>query len=131
MVWRIRMGAALTLVTGLVVGPAGCSDVMDLDPSDRIVYEGKYVDAVVLCAQNTLSFADVTDARVIYSEASNIVVRAPRDDAGFGMYWVSGTSTNFPVKGPKFFRDWICELRTTGKKLGAPTVTQFDVYEKK
>ena len=119
------------MVAGLAIGPAGCSDALDLDPSDRIVYEGKYVDAVLLCAQNTLSFADVTDTRVIYSEADDIVVRAPRDDAEFGMYWVSGTSTMLPTKGPRLLRDWICELRTTGKKLGAPTVTQFDVYEKK
>ena len=131
MVRRIRIGAALTLVSGLVVGPAGCSDVMDLDPPSRILYEGPYEEAVVLCAQNTLSFADVTDDHGYYSEVFDVVVRAPREDAEFGMYWVSGTSTNLPMKGPKLFRDWICELRTTGKKLGAPTVTQFDVYEKK
>ena len=131
MVRRIRIGAALTLVAGVAGGPAGCSDALDLDPPSRIVYEGPYEEAVVLCARNTLSFADVTDSPGINAEANDIVVRVPRDDAEFGMYWVSGTSTEFISGGPDLSRDWICELRTTGKKLGAPTVTQFDVYEKK
>ncbi|KJC64624.1 hypothetical protein [Agreia bicolorata] len=131
MVRRIRIGAALTLVAGVAVGPAGCSDALDLDPSDRIVYEGPYEEAVVLCAQNTLSFADVSDSIGINTVATDIVVRAPRDDAEFGMYWISGTSTRFYADDPDLSRDWICELRTTGKKLGAPTVTQFDVYETK
>jgi hypothetical protein len=128
---RVRLGAAVTLLAGIAVGPAGCSDALDLDPPDRIVYEGQYEDAVVLCARNTLSFADVTDSGEIYTEATDIVVRAPRDDAEFGIYWVSGTSTVSLSRGPNLSRDWICELRTTGKKLGAPTITQFDVYEKK
>ncbi|SKA95973.1 hypothetical protein SAMN06295879_2139 [Agreia bicolorata] len=131
MVRRVRIGAALTLVAGVAVGPAGCSDALDLDPSDRIVYEGPYEEAVVLCAQNTLSFADVSDSIGINTVATDIVVRAPRDDAEFGMYWISGTSTRFYADDPDLSRDWICELRTTGKKLGAPTVTQFDVYETK
>jgi hypothetical protein len=130
MVRRGRVGAVVTLLTAVVVGPAGCADVMDLDPPSRILYEGPYEDAVVLCARNTLSFADVTDDEGYYSEVFDVVVRAPREDAEFGMYWVSGTSTTFPSKAPKLYRDWICELRTTGKKLGAPTLTQFDVYEK-
>jgi hypothetical protein len=130
MVRRGRVGAVVTLLTAVVVGPAGCADVMDLDPPSRILYEGPYEDAVVLCARNTLSFADVTDDEGYYSEVFDVVVRAPREDAEFGMYWVSGTSTTFPSKTPKLYRDWICELRTTGKKLGAPTLTQFDVYEK-
>jgi hypothetical protein len=131
MVRRARLGAVITLLAGVAVGPAGCSDVLDLDPPNRIVYEGQYEDAVVLCARNTLSFADVTDSRGINTEATNIVVRAPRADAESGIYWVSGTSTSFVAGGHPLSRDWICELRTTGEKLGAPTVTQFEVYEKK
>lgn len=127
---RVRAGAVITLLMGVAVGPAGCADTFDLDPADRIVYEGPHEDAVVLCARNTLSFTDVTDARGINAEATDIVVRAPRDGAEFGMYWVSGTSTLFAASSRPVSRDWICELRTTDGKLGAPTVTQFDVYEK-
>jgi hypothetical protein len=119
------------LLAGVAVGPAGCSDVLDLDPPGRIVYEGQYEDAVVLCARNTLSFADAPDSRAINAVATDIVVRAPRDDAEFGMYWVSGTSTSFVAGGHPLSRDWICELRTAGETLGVPTVTQFGVYEKK
>lgn len=129
MVQRFRIGAALTLLAGVAVGPAGCSDRLDIDSPNRIVYEGPYDDAVVLRARNTLSFAGVTDSIGINTEAANIVVRAPRDDAEFGMYWVSGTSTRFYANAPDLSRDWICELRTMGDTLSAPTITQFGVYE--
>jgi len=115
----LRRRLKVASIVGVTIGAAllcGCVKSWELDPENKVVYEGPYSAVVDRCARVTYSFDDVGETVGINVVADDIVVSAPEQQGGLGLVTVTGTST---LRGtPDLARDWTCriDVETVGKR---------------
>lgn len=108
-----RFFLAAVSAVGVVVGPAGCSDTFDLDPPNRVVYEGEFLDEVAACAEDTMNGAFDVNAvagQMSIDQSSSPTLKV----AGVTEYRNSGK--------PNVVFEWVCEV-TVGDPGGSDIVS--------
>lgn len=103
--------------------------MFDLDPEDRVIYEGDDLGAVVACSE--ASFALARDLRpwddvIIYAEATDITVR----DEMRPMLEIAG-STEHHFPGESVFTKWTCEANSQSPGLHFDAqLLDYEILEK-
>jgi hypothetical protein len=115
-----------SIAAAIVMGPAGCDDVLDMDPPTRIVYQGEFESEVQACTR--LSYDELfTHGRVVVNWETDPVQVTEDEDAG--ILRVEATTEN--VVGHAYL-DWICDvpLGATEKKQATLVSSSFRESER-
>ena len=115
-----RIGAMVFLVASTAVGPAGCVDFWDLDPPNRVSYEGEYVDDVVDCGEASFRLADYG----VYANAEQISI----SDEELPILQVTGVTRFHYADGGDNLVEWTCE-REIGNIPGRAEITSSEFLE--
>lgn len=112
--WIARTLGSVVIASGVAVGFEGCpGDYWQLDPPNRVAYEGPHVEEVVACAEQVWRHAAALGG--VYDDGLPVRVLAKdidvlrRDSA---MLDISGRSVYEFASSPDVVREWECVAET-------------------
>ena len=108
MAGRFSVVATMVIMTGIALGPGGCSDAWDLDPPNRIVYEGAHQEQVYACGRLSIDgmFEYTGEIGIRYLVGDISITEQPGDQLT-----IEGR-TRHESAGDEAVRDWVCLINT-------------------
>jgi hypothetical protein len=124
---RVRWASVAAISVGTAIGPASCSESMDLDPANRVIYDGDHLTQAVECSEQSFDLA-----RELGRPRNDVIINAVADqitvnDADSPDLRIRGT-TDFRFPSGHILVRWECV-----KKLDEPqfrTDLTYEIVEK-